>query len=339
MTHPTWPTEWIMFSVLTGYADYQYTGDTTSLQAFYNDLKAKTLRGLERPDGLISTAAVPAAVKSAIHFTGTLKDIVDWPAAERDGYDMRPVNTVVNAFHCHSLALLAKMADALGKIDDAADFRKAADKSLQALNTKLFDPATGLYLDGEGSTHSALHANMFPLAFGLVPADRREKVAAFVQSKGMACSVYGGQFLMDALFDSGYAAQAIQLMTAPGDRSWRHMAQDVGTTITLEAWDDKYKPNEDWNHAWGAAPANVIPRKILGVEPLDPGYKKNPDPSPHLPRRTARIAQRPRHSNLGQRQSPHRSGPRHPRLETLLHRLRTQCHTARQHYRTGPPPR
>ena len=52
------------------------------------------------------------------------------------------------------------------------------------------------------------------------------------------------------------------------------MAEDVGTTITLEAWDTKYKPNQDWNHAWGAAPANVLPRKVLGVAPLEPGYKK-----------------------------------------------------------------
>ena len=88
----------------------------------------------------------------------------------------------------------------------------------------------------------------------------------------MACSVYGAQFLMDALFNAGAEDDAISLMTAPGDRSWRHMVEDVGTTITLEAWDQKYKPNQDWNHAWGAAPANVLPQKILGVEPSEPGW-------------------------------------------------------------------
>jgi alpha-L-rhamnosidase len=276
ISHPTWPTEWIMFSVLMAWEDYQYTGDATSLKAFYPDLKAKTLRALERADGLISTTqpAVPNAVKSAIHFTGTLKDIVDWPEGERDGYDMRPVNTVVNAFHCRSMALMANIADVLDNADEAADFRKAAATSLQTFNAKLFNSATGLYLDGEGSVHSSLHANMFPLAFGLVPADRREKVAAFVQSRGMACSVYGAQFLLDALFDTGRSAQAVRLVEAPGDRSWRHMVEDVGTTITLEAWDSKYKPNQDWNHAWGAAPANVLPHKVLGISPLEPGYQK-----------------------------------------------------------------
>ena len=46
----------------------------------------------------------------------------------------------------------------------------------------------------------------------------------------------------------------------------------VGSTITLEAWDMKYKPNQDWNHAWGAAPANLLPRHILGVQPATAGW-------------------------------------------------------------------
>jgi hypothetical protein len=35
----------------------------------------------------------------------------------------------------------------------------------------------------------------------------------------------------------------------------------------------KYKPNSDWNHAWGAAPANIIPRYLWGIQPKTPGFK------------------------------------------------------------------
>ena len=48
----------------------------------------------------------------------------------------------------------------------------------------------------------------------------------------------------------------------------------AGSTISMEAWDNKYKPNQDWNHAWGAVPANIIPRKLMGIEPLEPGFGK-----------------------------------------------------------------
>lgn len=54
---------------------------------------------------------------------------------------------------------------------------------------------------------------------------------------------------------------------------WYNMIR-VGSTISLEAWDNKYKPNQDWNHVWGAAPANIIPRKLMGIEPLEPGFRK-----------------------------------------------------------------
>ncbi len=48
----------------------------------------------------------------------------------------------------------------------------------------------------------------------------------------------------------------------------------AGSTITTEAWDWKYKNNLDWNHAWGAAPANIIPRYLMGIRPLEPGFSK-----------------------------------------------------------------
>ena len=87
----------------------------------------------------------------------------------------------------------------------------------------------------------------------------------------MKCSVYAAQYLLDALFDHGRGRRALELMLADGDRSWKHMV-DSGTTMTWEAWDLKYKPNQDWNHAWGAAPANLLPRCVLGVQPVLPGW-------------------------------------------------------------------
>ena len=50
-----------------------------------------------------------------------------------------------------------------------------------------------------------------------------------------------------------------------------------------EAWDQHYKTNQDWNHAWGAAPANLLPRFVLGAQPLTPGWKRalvQPHPGP-----------------------------------------------------------
>ena len=272
---PTWPTEWIMFSVLMAWEDYLYSGETTSLRKFYRDLCAKTLLTLAGPDGLLEPPlrALPLRHRRAIHIR-KIRNIVDWPVCDRDSYDMVPVNTVVNAFHVRALERMSRIAGVLGHVEDEQKFRVASERTAASLNAKLFNPTTGLYVDGEGSSHSSLHANMFPLAFGVVPPERRARVGEFIRSRGMACSVYAAQFLMDALFENDKAEHALALMVAPGDRSWRHMVEDLDATITFEDWDNKYKPKQDWNHPWGAAPANVLPRQLMGVRPLEPGFSK-----------------------------------------------------------------
>jgi hypothetical protein len=260
MTNATWPTEWKFHSVMMAWADWMYTGNLDSLTKHYAGLKqSKTLESYANADGLLNT--------------GSLMDIVDWPEGERDGYVLTPVNTVVNAFWCYILGLMGDMAEALGNTSDATRYRTMAATATAALNAKLWSASTGLYVDGQTSSHSSLHANMFPLAFGLVPAERQAKVASFVVSRGMACSVYGAQYLLEALYRAGQPNAALALLTASNDRSWMNML-NAGSTITMEAWDAKYKPNLDWNHAWGAAPANVIPRYVLGVRPASAGFAK-----------------------------------------------------------------
>jgi hypothetical protein len=105
----------------------------------------------------------------------------------------------------------------------------------------------------------------------LIPEDNVDDVLSWLKDKDMACSPYAAQYFMESLFQNGADDKALKLITADGDRSWKHMV-DSGTTISWEAWDLKYKPNQDWNHAWGAAPANLLPRFVLGVEPLAPGW-------------------------------------------------------------------
>jgi hypothetical protein len=90
----------------------------------------------------------------------------------------------------------------------------------------------------------------------------------------MACSVYGAQYLLEGLYKAGASDYALDLITSTeGDRNWWNMIRS-GSTMTLEAWDMRYKPNLDWNHAWGSAPLNIIPRYIWGITPAEPGFAK-----------------------------------------------------------------
>lgn len=263
MKHPTWPTEWAFHMIFMAHADYRHSGDAAWLAARYESLKPKLLLDRAREDGLLTS--------NQEHQKKT--DLVDWPKNERDGFVFTPVNTVVNAFHIRSLQMMAEMAAALGKDKEAKEYSAMAGKAHASFQRVCFDRKQGRYRDGEGTDHASQHASLFPLAFGLVPKEHSSSVAAHVAKRGMACSVYAAQYLMDGLFSHGQGNLALELINAPGDRSWRHMVES-GATITWEAWDMKYKPNQDWNHAWGAAPANLFPRYVLGATALEAGWKK-----------------------------------------------------------------
>ena len=284
---PTWPTEWILSSVLMAWKDYQYTGNEDFIRKYYNDLKQKTFTSLSETNGLISTRTgkLTKEVQKSIHFTGkNMRDIVDWPhsgilglssddSGETDGFVFTDYNTVVNAYHNKALQVMSIIAQIVGEKEDSKYYANRAKEHKEAFNKLLFDSQKGYYNDGIDTDHSAVHSNMFALTFGLVPEEHVKTVSDFVKSRGMACSVYGSQHLLDAVYAGENAKYGMELLTATHDRGWAHAIYDVGTTISLEAWDNKYKPNQDWNHAWGAAPANIIPMKLMGIEPLESGFE------------------------------------------------------------------
>ena len=285
MEHPTWPTEWQQHVALLFHADYMYTGNTELIEKYYDDLKHKTLFELSNEEGLITSEKVTHEFMLKLGFkegyNKPLTDIVDWPSAgwggdpnnvgERDGYVFQSYNTVINAFFYENMKIMAEFAKILGKTQEALDFELRAAKVKKALNEQMFDKDRGIYIDGIGTDHASLHANMMPLAFGMVPEEHFQSVVDFIKSRGMACSVYGSQFLMDGLYNAGEADYALDLLASTEERSWYNMIRG-GSTITWEAWALRFKNNQDWNHAWGAVPANAIPRGLWGVKPKTPGF-------------------------------------------------------------------
>lgn len=284
MEHPTWPTEWQQHVALLIHADYMYTGNTELIERYYEALKHKTLYELSNEDGLITSTKVTPEFMYKLGFKEGYKkpltDIVDWPLAnfngsktkgEHDGFVFKPYSTVINSFFYENMKIMAEFAKLLGKTQEVLDFEYRAAKVKQAVNEQMFDKERGIYIDGIGTDHASLHANMMPLAFGLVPEEHFKTVVDYVKSRGLACSVYGSQFLMDGLYNAGEADYALDLLKSQDKRSWYNMIR-IGSTITLEAWDLDYKNNLDWNHAWGAVPANVIPRGLWGIKPKTPGF-------------------------------------------------------------------
>ena len=274
--HLTWPTEWPLHMVFVTWADYQQTGDPYLMTRYYGFLTNKCLL-LSRADptvGLVQSYPVSGNSASG--------DIIDWyrisgdGIGNTDGYVPEATNAVINAFYYRCMTIMTQIAQLTGHTADAANFAARASEVYGNYENAFWNASSQSYIDGEGTTHSSADANFFPLAFGLVPANRQAAVVNYIHSRiaaknSMPAGVYGAQYMLEGLFLAGDADTALGLMTTNSSRSWMNMI-NIGSTITGEAWSTADKSNEDWNHAWGAAAGNLIARYVLGLRPLAAGY-------------------------------------------------------------------
>lgn len=272
LDQPTWPAEWQMHLVMMAWEDLLFTGNTDFVRQHRDRLVAATLSALAREDGLVELkrGAQTPGFLSSIGRRAPLHILIDWPPGERDGHVTGPVDAVVNAYHHRCLILMARIDEAMGLRAEARRWLEKAQRVQARYGQIFWDPVLQRVRDSEGADHASLHSNLFALRFGLVPSPHVGPVLEHIRRRGMAGSVYAAQHLLDALSQHGQAQWALDLMRGGGDRSWLGMLRQ-GSTMTLEAWNLGVKPNLDWNHAWGTAPANVIARRLVGVRPLTPG--------------------------------------------------------------------
>lgn len=265
---PSWPSEWRYATILAAWEDWQQTGDATSIARQYDALRAFLPTAYVTADGLLRK---PKSV-------GGVDDLVDWPAGERDGYVFTQTNTVINAWAYRSFADMAEIARALGKDDDAASFAAAAARLKQAIDTRLWDAHRGAYRDGlndDGTAidHWAVHASAFALAFGIPEPARAAKAAEYLDGRGMACSVFCAQFVLQGLTNAGRADASIRMMTSTAQRSWLHMIE-LGAGAVMEAWDPALKPNTSFSHPWASSPVVNVTKGIFGLAPAAPGWSR-----------------------------------------------------------------
>jgi len=276
--HPSWPTEWQAHMIFMAWADYIQTGDKKFLTKHYDWLKKISLAEAISDSGMVDITKISDELKKELRVTYPLGDIVDWPPNQRDGHEMLPYNTVTNAFIYKGFILMADIAQVLGKEADRESFTRSATRLKTTMDAKVKD-TNGWYVDGIGSIHTSAHSLFIPLAFGMVDTRERSSVVAGLAKKveayggGFPGSVFTAQYLLEALFESGQDELALSLMLNKTSRGWMNMLDKYDATMSHEAWDLSFKDNEDWTHPWGAAPANIIPRFILGIKPITAGWR------------------------------------------------------------------
>lgn len=304
LNRPSRYIEYLLLHPICAWTDYLYTGQDRHIRDSYGDLAGMTLEDATRADGLLEVKqqfdeSLLRRINrwEGLHVQNRKSGVlIDHPSGqgnwsdESDGYRVKPVNAACCAFQYRSLRCMERIADALNRSAEVTRWKTQADRLHDRFQEVFWDPDKGAYRDAEDVDHYALHATMYPLAFNLVPETQIPRALEHVVQKGMVCSVYGAQFLLDTLYKYGRGDVAFDLLTADHERSWANMLRH-GATITHEAWDPTRKDNEDFTHPWGAAPANIIPRWIAGLRPATPGWDQfyfNPAPG-HLNEFRARV--------------------------------------------------
>lgn len=149
----------------------------------------------------------------------------------------------------------------------------------KAFERELWVPEKGLYRDGKAFQTAtkpnqwlpadrdietfSTQGNTFAVACGLVPADRAKVVMDNLLSRtDLRCQPYFMHFVFQALAASGefdkYAVKQIE--------RWQIVPD---TQSFLEMWD-----TGDLSHAWIGTPMVQMSGMILGITPIEPGFKR-----------------------------------------------------------------
>ncbi len=225
-------------------------------------------------------------------------NLVDWPQNYLDGYDAdaiganatsaaatRPHN-VLNALYVGFLMGVREIAQILGE-----RLEVNIGQYVDTFNRVFWSPETGLYVDSEGSSHSALHANMIPLFCGIVPKENQDAVADFMMQKKLACGVRPSYFFLKGLARIGRYDDIYTILTLKDEHSWYNMVRE-GATTCYEAWGKEQKWNTSLCHPFASSPISIIMEDILGLR-LD-GTRG----ASHLPQGIRVRARTPMHGEL-----------------------------------------
>lgn len=259
------------------WAEYIARGDVSLLEKMYPTMKLYVKACLFW-SGLFSSGN-QKYIWSLLHHYG------DWCAPEQGMWDwMRRGKWTATAALSRSSATLAQIAEILGNSDDAAYYRSISEKVNKAYRSVLMDEDCKLKDEFQTGYVLPLYYNM------LSNEDARKAaghLASLVREGGyhIKTGFPGTPYILFALADNGYVEDAYKMLLTDTCPSWLYMVKTGGTTI-WERWDalredgtcntgadDGTGGMVSFNHYASGAVGDFFYRRILGLEPIEAGYR------------------------------------------------------------------
>lgn len=201
----------------------------------------------------------------------------DWLSIGAD----TPKDVIATAFFAHSTDLLSRMAEAIGKHDDAAKYRDLFEKIKEAFGAAYVAPDGRIKGDTQACYVMALKMNLLP---DPLKATAANYLVDDIEKRGWLLSTgfVGTGLLNPVLSSAGRTDVAYKLLTQDKFPSWLFSVKHGATTI-WERWNG-WTPDEgfgdpgmnSFNHYSFGAVGEWMQSVVGGIDtdPAQPGFKR-----------------------------------------------------------------
>ena len=195
-----------------------------------------------------------------------------------DWGDHRDLRLLQNLWYVLALQSAAEMAGLAGESEQAAAYRTQMTALQEAIRSRCWTGTCYRYPEYAGETDDRVNA--LAVLAGVATEEQYEAIFEVLKAEEHA-SPYMEKYVMEALFAIGHGDYALARERKRYDFMVNHPFHDT----LFETWNVGVDGNWDCgsvNHAWSGGPLAVFPTKMLGLCPLEAGWKRfsvRPDPA------------------------------------------------------------
>ncbi|MBK5719416.1 glycoside hydrolase [Dysgonomonas sp. Marseille-P4677] len=177
----------------------------------------------------------------------------------------RDMRLIFAGWHYLALKGAALMADKLGYIDDASNYRAIMGKVSGGYNA-CWDGTAYRHPEYKGKTDDRVQA--LAVISGIANHLKYSEISKVFRTEFHA-SPYMEKYVMEALFIMGEGDYGLERMK----KRFSPMVNNIDYTTLFEGWEVGGFGGGTVNHAWSGGALTVISQYLCGIYPLEPGYK------------------------------------------------------------------
>lgn len=255
-------TAWSILWIMAIKEYYYFTGDLNFVSEIFPFVKL-TLKNFERyinADGLLEIDAW---------------NMLDWASMDTD----KDIVTHQNALLVRAYMDSAVIAAYLGEINISSEYEKKAKGLKKSINNLLWDNKSKAYVDsmtedGELSSTMSIQTQLMVFLSDIPEGERLEHLVSYLIDQPEHFVQIQSPFVLFFYYEAMRKLGRLDITLNNIKETYGYMLKNNATTC-WEGWkliEGDYSRSHC--HAWSAAPAYVVGRSILGIEPMKPGFEK-----------------------------------------------------------------